>query len=237
VSNCNLISDGEPMSRYDALTAALAQRDDPEIVLTFDELDQIVGGLPMSARTYSAWWANKRTSQPHARAWLDAGRSASPDFQAQRAVFRRLSADAEEVLAPLDDVSGQEALTEYVESTISLERDLEEHLVHNLDALEQGLEMVGRQVTVDVGRIDILARSAAGEKVIIELKVGEAREAAVGQIARYMGWYAKADGTRSRAILVAGSFSDNVRYAASAIPGLRLFGYRVLFTFSDLTLG
>ena len=79
------------MSRYDALTGELAQREEPEVVLTFDELDSIVGGLPNSARTYHAWWANKRTSQPHARAWLDAGRVASVDFTRERAVFRRLS--------------------------------------------------------------------------------------------------------------------------------------------------
>lgn len=51
-------------------------------------------------------------------------------------------------------------------------------------------------MTIDVGRVDILARSAAGEKVVIELKVGQAKEAAVAQIARYMGWYARADGDR-----------------------------------------
>jgi len=221
------------MSRYDALTAALARRDEAAVTLSFDELDAIVGGLPMSARTYHAWWANKRSSQPHARAWLDAGRSASPDFQGQKAVFRRLSADAEEVL---EDGSRHDAVIEYVESTISLERDIEEHLVHNLHTLEDGLELVGRQVTIDVGRVDLLARSAAGEKVVVELKVGEAKEAALGQIARYMGWYARADGERPRAILVAAAFPDNVKYAASAIPGLRLATYQVSFSFSEASL-
>ena len=113
---------------------------------------------------------------------------------------------------------------------------MEDHLVSNLDSLEEGLTIVGRQVTVDVGRVDILARSSEGEKVVIELKVGEAKEAAIGQIARYMGWYTRADGFRPRAILVAASFPETVKYAASAIPGLRLTSYRVMFAFSDSSL-
>src|SRR5690606_12966161 len=103
--------------------------------------DDILGAhdLPDSAKKHFAWWANKRTSQPHARAWLDAGRSASPDFRARHTVFRRLSSDAEELFDSPESPAGQEALAEYVESTISLERDLEDHLVGNLDALEPGL--------------------------------------------------------------------------------------------------
>ena len=48
------------MSRYDALTTCLLSRAEPVVALTFDELDTIVGGLPNSAKTYGAWWANNR---------------------------------------------------------------------------------------------------------------------------------------------------------------------------------
>lgn len=223
------------MSRYDALAAELAAREEPEVVLTFDELDEIVGGLPTSARKYHAWWANKVSSQPHSRAWLRAGRLASPDFQGERAVFTLLSEEAEHLINPLESVGGDETVSAVLESTLSLERDLEDHLIGNLEALEPGLELLGRQVGVEVGRVDILARSSNGEKVVIELKVGEARESAIGQITKYMGWYARADGEPPRAILVAASFPETVRYAAAAVPGLRLTAYRVLFDFTDVS--
>ncbi|MGQ0801918.1 MAG: endonuclease NucS domain-containing protein [Pseudomarimonas sp.] len=224
------------MSRYEALTASLLSRSEPRVTLTFSELDSIVGGLPKSAKTYPAWWANNSSSQPHAKSWLDAGRRASPDFKAMHAIFT-LDAALEDSASEGDDTSeGQQILSEYVESTISLERDLEDHLANHLEALEPGLVLVGRQETTPVGRIDLLARSSTGQTVVIELKAGEARDAAIGQIARYIGWYAQAEGKGPRAILVAGGFPQAVVYAASAIPALRLVTYRVSFAFADASL-
>ena len=49
-----------------------------------------------------------------------------------------------------EDVS--EEAEQAIEASISLERDIEDQLVHQLDALEEGLTFVGRQVTCDVGR-------------------------------------------------------------------------------------
>lgn len=75
------------MSKYAVLTTHLMAREDPVIEMTFDELDRVVSGLPASARKHSAWWSNSWTSQPHAFAWLDAGRLATPDFNAGRVRF------------------------------------------------------------------------------------------------------------------------------------------------------
>ena len=44
------------------------------------------------------------------------------------------------------------------EASITLERDIEDQLVHQLEALEEGLTFVGRQVKCDVGRVDIAGR-------------------------------------------------------------------------------
>ena len=64
-----------------------------------------------------------------------------------------------------------------IEASISLERDIEDQLVHQqLDALEEGLTFVGRQVKCDVGRVDIIGRGADGATVVVELKVGEAKD-------------------------------------------------------------
>jgi hypothetical protein len=39
-----------------------------------DEIDQLVRGLPASARRYSAWWSNEVEGRhAQARAWVDAG--------------------------------------------------------------------------------------------------------------------------------------------------------------------
>lgn len=86
-----------------------------------------------------------------------------------------------------------DAIEQRIEASISFERDVEEHLIRNLGTLEKGLRSVERQVVIDAGRVDILAQDANGCRVVIKLKVGEVRDAAVGQIARYLGWYARSD--------------------------------------------
>jgi hypothetical protein len=125
---------------------------------------------------------------------------------------------------------------ELAETSISLERDIEDHLVQHLDAIERGLKLVGRQVSTDVGRVDILAEDSAGLRVVIEVKVGDAKDSAVGQMARYIGWYAKTDGKPARGILIAGDFPEGVRYAAGAIPNVTLVAYSVQFSFQKVAV-
>lgn len=226
------------MSRYAQLTSVLLSNPAAQVILTFDELDKIVpGGLPASAKQYPAWWANNASSQPHAKYWLDAGRRATPNFKAGQAVFTLdKSIETGELAAAVVDESTPQVLTEYVESSLSLERDLEDQIVSHLDVLEPGLTLVSRQETSDVGRLDLLARDAEGRMVIIELKAGEAKDSSIGQIARYIGWYAQKEGKPPREILVASGFSEPVRWAAKAIPGLKLVTYRVQFVFEAATV-
>lgn len=129
-----------------------------------------------------------------------------------------------------------EVIEQLIETSISLERDVEEHLIKNLDSVERGLCFVERQVVIDVGRVDILAKDASGRRVIIELKVGEAKDAAVGQIARYLGWYARHDGKAPRGMLIASDFPEPVRYAAEAVRDLVLVRYRVQFAFNAISI-
>lgn len=142
------------------------------------------------------------------------------------------------VWGPVDEGDLEEVVDEdtkiedLIETSLSFERDVEEHLIRNLGVLEQGLRFVSRQAIIDVGRVDILAEDAQGRRVVIELKVGEARDAAVGQIARYLGWYARADGKRPRGMLIASEFPEPVRYAAEAVQGLELVTYKVQFAFA-----
>lgn len=84
-----------------------------------------------------------------------------------------------------------------------------------------------------VGRIDILAEDRSGNRVVIEVKVGEAKDSVVGQIARYLGWFARQDGKNPRGFVIASGFPEGVRYAATMIPNLSLLSYRVNFTFEE----
>ena len=49
---------------------------DEPIELSFDEVGELVGGLPATARTLASWWANDANGpkRVQAKAWLDAGR-------------------------------------------------------------------------------------------------------------------------------------------------------------------
>lgn len=135
--------------------------------------------------------------------------------------------------APSEGEDDFEASEELVEASISLERDIEDHLVDNLDAIEPGLKFIARQYPTAIGRIDILAEDREGVRVVIEVKVGDAKDSVVGQIARYLGWFARQDGRVPRGIVVASGFPDGVKYAATMISGLRLLSYQVKFSFEE----
>ena len=132
-----------------------------------------------------------------------------------------------------DDI---ETVSELVETSISFERDVEDHLIQHLDTLEKGLVFVARQFTTDIGRIDILAEDQKGCRVVIEVKVGEAKDSAVGQVARYLGWFTKLDGKAPRGMIVAAEFPEGVRYAATAVANLTLHAYKVSFSFEPATI-
>lgn len=79
------------MSKYSALRRQLEREAGPSVEMAFDEIDDVVGGLPASARRYSAWWSNEREgTHVQARAWIDAGwRVANVNLTAQRVRFSR----------------------------------------------------------------------------------------------------------------------------------------------------
>lgn len=59
-------------SRYDAIADLLRDRTDATVELSFDAVEEAIGGpLPESARRHRAWWSNSDSSQ--ARAWLGTG--------------------------------------------------------------------------------------------------------------------------------------------------------------------
>lgn len=63
------------MSKYAPFAAHLQAQQANSVTLTFQEIGDLVGGLPASALIHEAWWANSRTEDSHtwAHLWLAAG--------------------------------------------------------------------------------------------------------------------------------------------------------------------
>jgi hypothetical protein len=61
-------------SKYDALRDHLGREDRDTVTETFEDIAELVGGLPPSAWRHQAWWANEASgSHVQARSWLNVG--------------------------------------------------------------------------------------------------------------------------------------------------------------------
>ena len=76
------------MSKYAPLNAHLGGRGS-QLVMTFDEIADLVGGLPASSREYEAWWNNHDETHSQCKSWNDAGYEAHPDLPGLRVTFTR----------------------------------------------------------------------------------------------------------------------------------------------------
>ena len=62
------------LAKYDPLTRLLEASAPQSVTLTFAELEELVGGLPLGALNDRTWWGNTRhPSRSQAKAWLGAG--------------------------------------------------------------------------------------------------------------------------------------------------------------------
>lgn len=57
------------MSKYDPLREFLAARAGDTVTLTFGQIDELVGTLPVSAHKYQVWWHNNDPSHQHCQSW------------------------------------------------------------------------------------------------------------------------------------------------------------------------
>ena len=76
------------MGKYDPLKAYLGGRGN-QVVMTFDEIAALVGGLPASAREYEAWWNDYDSTHSQCKAWNDAGYVAEPHLKLLQISFSR----------------------------------------------------------------------------------------------------------------------------------------------------
>ena len=78
-------------SEYLSLHKYLANRYADMVVLTFSQLEDLLGfALPDSARTQQEWWTNTdRDKSSYADAWIMGGRTAKPNLLARTVTFER----------------------------------------------------------------------------------------------------------------------------------------------------
>lgn len=129
----------------------------------------------------------------------------------------------------------EEREEELAKGGFALEDELEREIVQNVGLIERGLVLKSRQYKTDAGIVDLLAEDSMGNVVVIELKAGDAEEKALVQLLRYMAAIKKYTLNREvRGIIVAHSFSDETRLAASMIPNIKLKTYRIRIEISDV---
>lgn len=83
------------MSKYDGLTEYLRAQPRIPFVVSFRQIEEIVGQeLPASAAKHRPWWANRRGS-PHANSWLNAGwKTADVQVEGRKLRFEPLTGRA-----------------------------------------------------------------------------------------------------------------------------------------------
>jgi hypothetical protein len=81
-------------AEYAGLHKYLRDRFAETVVLTFSEIEDLMGGaLPHSAREQPEWWTRPDAdSAPQTPTWTAAGRTAVPNFPARIVTFERVAA-------------------------------------------------------------------------------------------------------------------------------------------------
>ena len=75
---------------YRALYTYLEHRYASVVVLTFEQIESLLGlALPTPARTEREWWIDIVDTQGHCAAWIEAGRTATPNLAAGIITFER----------------------------------------------------------------------------------------------------------------------------------------------------
>lgn len=91
------------MSKYAPLAAFLQAQTQESVTLSFAQIDELVGGLPPSAREHHPWWGNSRTADTHswAHLWIAAGwERGDLDLVGQTVTFVRIEANREAPVGP-----------------------------------------------------------------------------------------------------------------------------------------
>ena len=173
----------------------------------------------------------------------------TPTGETQRRRYLRIKLQYEEFLAgrsPEPSVESGDEETSDPEAALefALEAHLRDFLARNLDRIEVGLRLYtssdlnGKEFPVDRGRIDLLAVDRAGKYVVIELKVSQGRNKALGQLLYYMGWIDQHMGNGPcRGFIIASDITEELTVAVSRVSGISLAKYRMSFAIEPIGAG
>jgi len=149
----------------------------------------------------------------------------------------RIASDYDDYLAGNDIEENEEPQNEGEYLEFALESHLRDFLAKNLEKIESGLKLVnidgrsGIEYPVDGGRIDLLAVDKDDRYVVIELKLSQGRNKALGQLLYYMGWVdANLENPPCRGVIVANVISRELEIAVSRTPDVSLFKYNMSFS-------
>ena len=134
-----------------------------------------------------------------------------------------------------DENEGSNNDSEYLE--FALESHLRDFLAKNIEKIETGLRLAsneersGIEYPVDSSRIDLLAIDNKDRYVVIELKLSQGRNKALGQLLYYMGWVDEnLENPPCRGVIVANEISRELEIAVSRTPDVSLFKYNMSFS-------
>ena len=141
-----------------------------------------------------------------------------------------------ESFAPSSNDGIEAEVEDSIEASVSLERDLHSYLATRVDEIESGLTLVenGVECQTDAGRIDLLTRDANNHLVVVELKAGRAKDAALGQLLGYIGCLSATE-PNIRGILVASAFDSRVVFAARGLANIKLVRYQLSFNLEEVS--
>ena len=130
---------------------------------------------------------------------------------------------------PPDHVPPPRARSAPTAEKLLAERNLEDFVVQQLEAIEPGLRFVDRQLSTLAGRLDLLCMDASGSYVVVELKRTQGTDQVVGQILRYMGWVREFYNTEKvRGIIIVGKKDPTLKYAVMAAPNVQAKEFKLL---------
>ena len=124
--------------------------------------------------------------------------------------------------------------------------ELRELVAARPELLEEGLEVfadgqgrpVGAAYSCEVGEIDLLARDARGDIVVVMVAEDKPGDEIVPALLKRIGWartHLSSEVESVRGIVVLSALSEEVRYAAAAVAGTVDFKtYRVQVVFEDI---
>ena len=134
-------------SKYEALADYLRAQTGDRLAMTFREVEEILGGLPPSARRYRVWWSNYPNYVQSGRGWLAAGwKTAQVSMEEERLLFVRSKPEERQRL----DAARSEPAMRQVANMMAAAGG-EENLVEVTGAIERYL--AGEITESELGRV------------------------------------------------------------------------------------